>query len=66
MKIKFSMQMNEELKSYCEGEAKRIGISLSGFLNITAASWQQQQDAIHSAASIMEAIKNTQVDKLGK
>ncbi len=45
-KLRFNIQIDESTKDYLQEQADRLGVSISGFVNVIIAQHRQQQESL--------------------
>lgn len=45
-KLRFNVQLDESTKEYLQEQADRLGVSMSGFINVIIAQYRQQQESV--------------------
>lgn len=51
-KVRFGIQLEEEMKVYCLEKSEELGISMSGFLNVVLAQYKQAQESIKAMGNM--------------
>lgn len=65
-KLRLNIQLEEDLKKYCQEKAQELGISMNGFINVVLVQYRQQQDSIKSMGNIQELVNQLEALKLPK
>lgn len=55
-KVKFPIQVDEEVKDYIEAQAERLGVSQSGFVNLCIAQYREQREAIQGMNQVKDLV----------
>lgn len=63
-KVRFGIQLEEEMKIYCMEKSQELGISMSGFLNVVLAQYKQGQESIQAMVNMKLVMKK--LDEISK
>lgn len=55
-KVKFPVQVEEDVKEYIEQQAERLGVSQSGFVNLCIAHYREQREAIQGMNQVKDLV----------
>jgi antitoxin component of RelBE/YafQ-DinJ toxin-antitoxin module len=59
-KVRLNIQLDEQMKAFCQAKAEELGISMNGFINVALAQYKMQNDSLGLLGRIF-----TEGDKLG-
>lgn len=45
-KVKFNISLEDSTKDYCQEQANKLGVSMSGFINVVIAQYRQAQESL--------------------
>lgn len=53
-RVRYSIYMDKALSDYLEDEAKRLGISKSGYFNMVVSNDKLQKDVMHASKGLSQ------------
>lgn len=62
MKKRIGVQLEVEVDKYCEEQAKMLGISKSGFINVAIAQYRQQNMMIEQLPDMMKQLNEMHIN----
>lgn len=62
MKKRIGVQLELEVDKYCEMQAKLLGISKSGFINVAIAQYRQQNIMIEQLPDMLKRLNDIQIN----
>jgi len=56
-KLRLNIQMEENMKNWCQLKSEEFGISMSGFINVVLAQYKQQQESLVAIGKMEDLVK---------
>lgn len=66
MKKRVAVQLELEVDKYCEEQAKLLGISKSGFINVAIAQYRQQNIMIEQLPNMVKRLNDMGINTSNK
>lgn len=57
MKNRFTFQLDDEMKVWCESQADKLGISVSGLINVALSQYKDQITVLSQMPTMMKMLQ---------